>query len=69
MRRGTYAVFEILAWPAAVWCSGECLWRIASGNVAGLEAAALMAAAAVGTIVACRWRMAALALRPGPESL
>ena len=69
MRRGTYAVFEILAWPAAVWCSGECVWRIASGNVAGLGEPALVAAAAVGTIVACLCRMAALALRPGPERL
>jgi len=64
MRHGAYFVFELLAWPALVWCGAELALRAAAGAGGGAGAAALTGACAAGTIVACRWRNRALEAEP-----
>ena len=56
MRRQAYLVFEIVAWPAAVWCALEAAARGATGTFDGLSETVLLGSMAATTIVACRWR-------------
>ncbi|MGE0600739.1 MAG: hypothetical protein AB7J35_04760 [Dehalococcoidia bacterium] len=56
MRIGAYNLFEIVAWPAAVWCTLELVLRTAVGSFDGFGAAATTGTLAVLTIVACRIR-------------
>lgn len=58
MRPQAYRLFEIVAWPAAVWCGVELLLRGATGDFSGAAATALTGAMAGLTIAACRWRTA-----------
>lgn len=61
MRTGTYHVFEIVAWPAGVWCAIELGLRAFAGSSDGLGLTAATGAMAVLTIVVCRTRSAQLA--------
>lgn len=56
MRHGAYHLFELVAWPAAVWSGVEVLLRVASGAFDGLTQAGFLGAMAGCTIAACRWR-------------
>ncbi len=62
MRSSAYHLFEIVAWPAAVWCALEVSLRTATGDFQGITATALTGACAALTIVACRLRPAQLAV-------
>lgn len=62
MRERTYFLFEIVAWPAAVWCAVEMALRAVTGATAGMGGTGLTGACAVLTIVAVRWRSRQLAL-------
>ena len=61
MRREAYRLFEIVSWPAAVWCGAECGLRMALGTPASAAAPALLGVMALGTIWACRARTRQLA--------
>lgn len=56
MRQQTYHLFEIVAWPALVWCSFEIVLRTVIRASDGLSATALTGALAGLTVVACRLR-------------
>jgi len=56
MRIQAYRLFEIVAWPAAVWCAVEVALRLATGELAGVTATLLTGACAALTIVASRAR-------------
>lgn len=56
MRAGAYFLFEIVAWPAAIWCGMELVLRVAMGETAGIDSAGLTGACAALTIVSVRWR-------------
>jgi len=61
VRLGAYHLFEIVAWPAAVWCAIELALRGVSGAHAGIAMPAITGLCAALTIVACRLRSAQLA--------
>ncbi len=61
MRIQTYHLFEIVAWPALVWCGLEAILRTASGAPEGLPATTFTGAFAALTVVACRLRSRQLA--------
>lgn len=65
MRLGAYHLFEIVAWPAAVWCAVELVLRGASGGHAGMAMPTITGLCAGFTIVACRLRSAQLAAQDG----
>ena len=56
MRVQAYRLFEIVAWPAAVWCAVEVAMRLATGELAGVTATLLTGSCAALTIVASRAR-------------
>ncbi len=56
MRIQAYRLFEIVAWPAAVWCAIELLLRGMTGETADMSMTAITGACAALTIVACRAR-------------
>lgn len=56
MRSRAYFLFELVAWPAAVWCAGELLVRAATGATNGIGSASLTGGCAGLTVVACRAR-------------
>lgn len=56
MRIHAYRLFEIVAWPAAVWCAVELALRVATGELAGITATLLTGSCAALTIVAARAR-------------
>ncbi|HML98048.1 MAG TPA: hypothetical protein PKD75_06170 [Tepidiformaceae bacterium] len=56
MRPRAYFLFELVAWPAALWCGTELVLRVATGDTGGLGSAGLTGACAALTIVAARWR-------------
>lgn len=60
MRLQAYHLFEIVAWPALVWCAVESALRLGVGDHAGLGTTLLTAACAAGTIVAARSRSRSL---------
>ena len=62
MRTRAYFVFELVAWPAAVWCAVELALRVATGDLAGTGGAGLTGTFAALTIVSVRWRSRQLAL-------
>jgi hypothetical protein len=62
MRTHAYFLFELVAWPAAVWCAVEVLLRAVTGATAGMGSTGLTGVCAVLTIVAVRWRSRQLAL-------
>jgi hypothetical protein len=64
MRLSAYHLFEIVAWPAAVWCTLEATLRFASGEVEGLATTAATAALAGLTVAACRIRSRQLVPAP-----
>lgn len=64
MRQRSYWLFELVAWPAAVWCAAESVIRLGTGATDGLAATALLGACAAGTIVASRTRQAMIAPQP-----
>jgi hypothetical protein len=66
MRRSTYSLFEIVAWPAAVWCAIELALRAGTTTFDGAGMTAVTGALAAMTIVACRWRGRQLATQPAP---
>lgn len=68
MRRHAYFVFELVAWPAAVWSAVELGLRAAAGTSGDAAATALTGACAAATIVLCRWRTALLASVPAGET-
>jgi hypothetical protein len=61
MRPKAYHLFEIVAWPAAVWCAIEIGLRAATASYDGAAMTAATGALAAMTVVACRWRSAQLA--------
>lgn len=61
MRLQAYQLFEIVAWPALVWCALESTLRIAVGDNSGLGSALFIAACAAATIAAARSRGRSLA--------
>lgn len=61
MRQQAYHLFEIAAWPAAVWCAAEVVLRGVTGARDGIAASAMLGLMAAGTIVACRLRTRQLA--------
>ena len=61
MRDHAYGIFEIMAWPAAVWCASELVLRTLVREPAGLARTAVIGAMAATTIVCCRWRRGSLA--------
>ena len=64
MKTQAYRLFEVVAWPAAVWCVVELGLRTATGQLDGMPMTAATGAMAALTIVACRWRSAQLAPSP-----
>lgn len=64
MRVRAYSVFEIVAWPAAVWCGIEVALRTATGTFDGIAMTAALGSLAALTIVACRMRTAQLTPAP-----
>lgn len=64
MRQRSYWLFELVAWPAAVWCAAEAAIRIGTGATEGLAATVMLGACAAGTIVTARTRQAMIAPRP-----
>ncbi len=62
MRVRGYRLFELLAWPAVVWCALEVGIRTGTGTWEGLPATLLLGACAAGTITAGRMRQAAIAV-------
>ena len=60
MRTGVYGLFELVAWPAAVWGAAEAALRLATGTFDGFATATATGALASLTIVACRMRVAQL---------
>lgn len=68
MRSRAYWLFELVAWPAAVWGAIELALRLATKTYDGLPMAAATASLAALTIVAARWRSAALAQGAGATS-
>lgn len=62
MRTRAYFVFELVAWPAAVWCAVELALRVATGENGGMGGAGLTGMSAALTIVAARWRTRRLGL-------
>ena len=56
MRLTAYSLFEIVAWPAAVWCVLELALRAGTRTYDGAAATAATGALAALTIVACRMR-------------
>lgn len=62
MRARAYFLFELVAWPAAVWCGAELVLRAATGETGGIGGAGLTGMCAALTIVAARWRSRELAL-------
>ena len=61
MRIGAYHLFEIVAWPAAVWCAIELGLRTAVGSADGVWMTIATGLCAASTIGACRMRTAQLA--------
>ena len=62
MRARAYFLFELVAWPAAVWCGAELVLRAATGETGGIRGAGLTGMCAALTIVAARWRSRQLGL-------
>ncbi len=56
MRLRAYFLFELVAWPAALWSGTEVVLRVATGATGGLGSAGLTGACAALTIAAARWR-------------
>jgi len=54
VKRQAYRLFEIVAWPAAVWYAVEAAIRGATGDAAGAAWALLFAAMASAMIGGCR---------------
>lgn len=61
MRTRAYFLFELVAWPAAVWCGVELVLRAATGATAGIGSVGLTGGCAVLTVFACRVRTMQLA--------
>jgi hypothetical protein len=56
MRTRAYFLFELVAWPAAVWSAVELLLRATTGASSGIGSASLTGGCAVLTVFACRVR-------------
>jgi len=56
MRANAYHLFEIVAWPAVVWCGIELLLRSATSNFDGAATTAATGALAGLTVASCRIR-------------
>lgn len=70
MRQRAYFLFELVAWPAAVWCVTELVLRVATGETGGIGSAGLTGTFAALTIVSVRWRsrqLAPAAVRQGGD--
>lgn len=67
MRDHAYRVFEIVAWPAAVWCAFELVLRVSASDFEGISATAITGACAVLTIAGARIRSRQLALVIAPK--
>jgi hypothetical protein len=65
VRTRAYFLFELVAWPAAVWCAAELLLRAATGETGGSVGAALTGTCAVLTVFACRLRAMQLSRQAG----
>jgi hypothetical protein len=63
VRIGGYHLFEIVAWPAAVWCAIEIGLRGLTGSYDGASMTAITGACAILTVVGCRLRTSQLALQ------
>lgn len=61
MRLQAYRVFEIVAWPAAVWCGLELVLRTVTANYQGISITAITGLCAALTIAAGRLRSRQLA--------
>ena len=62
MRTRAYRLFEIVAWPALVWCALEVALRVATGQLAGIAPTMLTGICAGLTVVAARARSRDIAL-------
>jgi hypothetical protein len=62
LRPRAYFLFELVAWPALVWCGAELVLRLAAGATGGMGSTGLTATCAALTIGAARWRSRQLAL-------
>lgn len=62
MRPRAYFLFELVAWPAAVWCGAELVLRTATGEASGIGGTGLTGMCAALTIGAARWRSRQLGL-------
>ena len=56
MRIHAYRLFEIVAWPAVVWCTIEVALRLATGELSGIPVTLLTGMCAALTVVAARAR-------------
>ncbi len=57
-RRESYGVFEIVAWPALVWCAIESTIRVVAFRGDGVAVPGFMAFCAAAMIAAARARRA-----------
>jgi len=62
MRIGAYQLFEIVSWPALVWCAIELSIRTVTFTPDGMAGTALLGSMAAACIVASRWRSRQLAV-------
>lgn len=62
MRTHAYRLFEIVAWPALVWCALEVALRVATGQLEGIAPTMLTGISAGLTVVAARARSTDIAL-------
>ena len=56
MRLASYRLFEIVSWPAVVWCGAEIVMRCVTGDVPGAAQPGVLFAMAACTVVSCRTR-------------
>ncbi|MEO8538792.1 MAG: hypothetical protein ABI577_03560 [bacterium] len=61
MRIQAYRLFEIVAWPAAVWCGIELALRVSTASFEGISMTAITGACALLTIAGTRIRTRQLA--------
>lgn len=67
MRTEVYRVFEIVAWPALVWCALELGLRGAVRDFDGAAATTFLGVLASLTVLGCRLRTAQLRLARAPR--
>jgi hypothetical protein len=67
VRSQAYALFTIVAWPAAAWGAFEVGLRLVSGQLNGIAPTALLTSCAIATIALSRWRRDQLSPAPATD--